>query len=213
MSRIFIDNDAISKLASCNLISDAESLLGASHDSMFILNTLKHRFGLTSAKRRARIERELGVQTLERVAEFQARSKEIPPARDELVLLFEDVTAIDAGEAQMFASASDQADVLVATGDKRSIKALHGTAVCAPIAESLSGRLLCLEQIILRAIAKFGFDYVKQRVVSGVDCDSALRAAFGMGLDAVEQQVKRVLGVYVSELREATGDLLRQDVS
>lgn len=211
MTGLFLDNDVISKLASCNLLTEAVSALGCHEDSVLILRSFKHRFGMTNETLRARRERELGVDTVARISAFQAGVAEIPPARDELILLLEDVLAIDPGEAQLFASASDDTNIVVVTGDKRSIRALHASVACVPIVKSLAARILCLEQVIKEAIRRFGFDYVKRRVVPGVGCDIALRAAFGMGFDAEEQQVLHALDGYIEELRQATGDLLRRE--
>jgi hypothetical protein len=209
MTPLFLDNDAISKLASCDLLDDALASLDSTRASVQILSSFKHRFGITNEKRRARIEQEIGKQTFHRILEFQQNVGEIPAARNELLLMFEDLSAIDAGEAQLFATASELSSVIVVTGDKRSIRCLASSEACKPIAQSLEHRLLCLEQVVKQIITVRGFDYTKRKIVPAVDCDTALRAIFGMGLDAEEDNVMRALGSYIHDLQVSSGNLLR----
>ena len=49
-------------------------------------------------------------------------------------------------------------------------------------------------------IMTVGFDYVKRRVMNGVYCDTAIRAAFGSGLQAKESNVISTLQSYVGEI-------------
>lgn len=135
--------------------------------------------------------------------------QEIPVVRSELLLMFEDLPAIDAGEAELFASASENSCVLVVTGDKRSICSLASSAACEQVSQALSGRIYCLEQIVKEVIKAKGFDYSKRKIVPSLDCDTSLRAIFGMGLDAEEDNVLRSLDSYIEHLRAETGQLLK----
>lgn len=208
MTTLYLDNDVISKLASCDLLDEAIEALNSQRKSVRILSTFKHRFGITNARRRAQIEQEVGSVVFGRIEDFQRSVGEIPVAPHELVLAFEDLPAVDAGEAQLFASASTSNGVLVVTGDKRSIRCLASARECAAIARSLKHRVVCFEQVLLRVIRDRGFEHTKRKVVPAVDCDTALRAVFGMGLDAEEANVIRALDGYVESLRRESGDLL-----
>lgn len=208
MTPLYFDNDVISKLASCDLLDDAIGSLDSNIAAVRILSTFKHRFGITNASRRVRIEQEVGQEPFQRILSFQQRVGEIPAASNELLLVFEDLPAIDAGEAQIFASACESPGVLVVTGDKRSIGSLANDAACDTIAQSLAGRVVCFEQVVKKVITTRGFDYAKRRIVPAVDCDTALRAIFGMGLDAEEGNVMRALDSYIEHLRGTSGSLL-----
>ena len=71
--------------------------------------------------------------------------------------------------------------------------------------------MICFEQIVMRIINRFGFDHVRSRIVPASDCDTALRAAFGSGLEATEESVMHCLTAYVEYLRHETGPLLIND--
>lgn len=206
---VFIDNDVISKLASCDLLDDAITVLGLQKADVRILGTFKHRFGITNEKRRAKVEQQVGVAAYQRLIDFQGSVGEVEVNHGDLLTAFEDLAAIDAGEAQLYAEASEIADSFIVTGDKRSIRSLASAAACREICQNLSGRVICFEQLIKDILSRREFHQVKGKIVPAVDCDSVLRCAFGSGLDAEEAQVHRVLDANIAELREATGNLLR----
>jgi len=68
--------------------------------------------------------------------------------------------------------------------------------------------VICLEQMVTRLIAHFGFAYVKEKVVPDRSCDMALRAAFGSGDAATESNVLAALNGYINELRSLAVDVL-----
>lgn len=210
MTPLYLDNDVISKLASCDLLDEAIESLGSEKASVHILSTFKYRFGIANESRRSRIENEVGKETFQRILSFQQSVCEIPVAPNDMLLLFEDVPAIDAGEAQLFAAAYASPSVLVVTGDKRSIRSLADAQACQPISQSLAGRVLCLEQVFKQVIETQGFEHAKRKIVPAVDCDTALRAIFGMGIDAEEENVMRSFDSYIGHLRTESGNLLRQ---
>lgn len=117
---------------------------------------------------------------------------------------------IDAGEAILFSATAAYPDSLLATSDKRSLIALSGAdgAVCQRVRERLAGRVICFEQTLLRVMNAVGFDLVRTRVVPARNCDTALRAVFGSGLEATEPGVRDGLTQYVADLRGQTGALL-----
>jgi hypothetical protein len=68
--------------------------------------------------------------------------------------------------------------------------------------------VICFEQVLCRVIARFGFNHVLCKVVPVLDCDTALRAAFGSGFDSTESNTLACLRSYIDELRELSIDLL-----
>jgi hypothetical protein len=99
---------------------------------------------------------------------------------------------------------------ILATSDKRSLIALSGAAgeVCQQVRARMAGRVICFEQTLLRVIDAVGFDLVRTRVVPPRNCDTALRAIFGSGLEATEASVQEGLASYVIDLKTQTGGLL-----
>lgn len=95
---------------------------------------------------------------------------------------------------------------VIATGDKRCLRAILSSPACRPLVDELAGRLICLEQIVERLIAVYGFPYVRDKVVPTTGCDTALRAIFGRGLESQPENVILGLRNYVDEIR-----LIRED--
>ena len=122
-------------------------------------------------------------------------------------MLFDAALGIDPGEAILFSATAAFPDFLLATGDKRSLKVLAELPANSVTAR-LAGRVICFEQVLIRIHASFGFDHLRDKVVPVVDCDTALRAVFGSGLDAVEGIVLAGFASYIRHLRNETGSLL-----
>jgi hypothetical protein len=204
---ILSDNDIIYKLAACDLLDEALIVLDVTHTDVYVLPTAKYKFGIT--RNPARAEARYGPAAVARMRDFLTKVHELdvvgPP--EELQLLAE-IDGIDAGEAVLFAATAGFDNYLLATGDKNSLRTMVSNPTCQPIARRLSGHVVCLEQIVMRVIAHFGFVYVKDKVVPARSCDTALRAAFGSGDAATESNVLSALEAYINELRSLAIDVL-----
>ncbi|MCY2965390.1 MAG: hypothetical protein NT069_17450 [Planctomycetota bacterium] len=204
----FTDNDLIKKLAFCDLLDDALTALSACHGEIYVLPTA--RYVLLKPMKNADIARaRLGDAVFDRLRSFLDRVTAIPiePPMEQLSL-FEDHVGIDPGEAVLFLACVNTEVCRVATGDKRSLRALHAEPAFFPVCEQLSGRVVCFEQIILRIIDQSGFDAARSKIIPGSNCDTALRAVFGSGLESTEENVRTGLQSYIRDLRRETGSLL-----
>lgn len=203
------DNDVLLKLAACNLLDDAVPALETTKSEFFVLPTAKYKIGYD---RQNKLQAKYGVDGIKRTLEFIQTVQEIvaPPDIDERDLLLT-VDNIDAGEDVLFAATQHRDVYIVATGDKRCLRALASAPTCQPIYDRMSGRVICLEQIIARLIPHLGFNEVRQRVVPVRDCDTSLKAAFGSGLQASEENVRRSLASRITDIRAETGNLLVLD--
>ncbi len=125
-------------------------------------------------------------------------------------LALNDVLGIDTGEAILFSVAAACPDAVLATSDKRSLIALAGASgnVCQRLRDRLTHRVICFEQTILRIMNAIGFDSVLRQVIPAQNCDTALRAIFGSGLDATDEGVRAGLTGYIQHLKDQTGTLL-----
>ena len=121
---------------------------------------------------------------------------------------FDDALDIDTGEAVLFSASAHYTGCILATGDKRCLRTLLGLPDAEQIVSRLARRVICFEQIVLRIVDRSGFELVRDRVFPACHCDTALRAAFGSGLSATEENVSRTLAAYTSHLRAETGPLL-----
>jgi len=203
------DNDIILKLASCDLLTEALVAFDAKTTSVFVLNSAIHK--LLSPKRPGKGKVKPGEPEYARLEAFFASVRVIDttPSPDEQ-LAFNDVLGIDAGEAILFSASATYSDCLLATSDKRSLVSLSGAGgeVCQRVRERLAGRVICFEQTLLRVMNVVGFDFVRNRAVPARNCDMALRAVFGSGLEATEVGVREGLMSYIYDLKGQTGALL-----
>lgn len=134
-----------------------------------------------------------------------AKAPEVDPA-DAAVLAA--IPNIDDGELILISYASRQPDALLATGDKRCLNALAAASSASGFMQKLSGRVICFEQVVVRAVAKLGFEEVRARIAPNITCDGALRAAFGSGMQAEWSNVDSTLTGFIANLRSSTRQLL-----
>jgi hypothetical protein len=199
------DNDIIEKLAVCDLLDDALVAFAASRRDVFVLNTLKFRIG---GRSQTKAENRLGTAAVARLLEFLAGVQEIREFSTDDVKLLDDVVGIDPGETILLAATAIHSDYLLLTGDKRCLRTLATVPECESIARRIQGRVVCFEQTILRLIARFGFDHVLRKVVGEYYRDTALRAAFGSGIQSTQSNSVACLQSYIDELRRLPFDLL-----
>jgi hypothetical protein len=88
---------------------------------------------------------------------------------------------IDTGEALLYASTYTLQEFWLLTGDKRSLTALAEAPTCQGIVARLSGKVICLEQIIVHILRSHPFETVLNKIVSARECDTVVKVAFGLG--------------------------------
>ncbi len=203
-----LDNDLIRKLAICDLLDESLDALQASRGEALVLPTAKYVL-LKPIKKPERAKERLGEALFDRLNAFLngVQSLDEQPSAEEQ-LVFDDIVGIDPGEAVLFSATARFDDVLLATGDKTSLYALAANPTCQEVCRRLNGKVICLEQVIVRVIEDIGFDQARAKIVPGADCDIALRAIIGSGLEATESIVRAGLESYIRDLRKKTASLL-----
>ena len=200
--RLIIDSDAFVLLAGADLLDRALEVLGVAVGDARRLDALPHmlrrprpfrsRYGDTVADR--------ALAACGRVAGLQMRGDEA------LIDQLAAVDAIDGGEAQIYAiAASDQA-WLVASGDKRAMRALCEAPSLAPVRATLCGRVTCIESILRRIVADDGLDTVRAALVSVRSTSKVLEVAFSDGNLRSATDCSVALVTYEEELVVQLGD-------
>lgn len=203
---LFVDNDIIHKLAALDMLDEMLVVLGVPLTEVRVLDTAKFRFKIRDPVAGAK---RFGAVVHQRIASFLAKVGEITAAPPEAMEdLMAEVQEIDNGELRLFAATATDAQALLLTGDKRSLTALQANLPCAPIVSALEGRVICFEKLIGLLIKKRGFPVVQTRALAALDCDTALRAAFGSGPLTTEATASEALEAYERHLRERTGRML-----
>lgn len=178
---LFLDNDVLAKLASWNLLEDGIKACGFALADVRFLPTAPYWLGL-AGKKKCSYPPEVQGRLRAFLAAAQACAED--PAGDDSEL--HKVDDIDAGEAILLSQAARSAGSFLATGDKRCIRAVVTAPACARLVSMLVGRVLCLEQVLLRVVDLLGFEEVKKRIVGSnqLALDTSVRAAFGSGMQA-----------------------------
>ncbi|MCW3058274.1 MAG: hypothetical protein JWQ02_95 [Capsulimonas sp.] len=121
------------------------------------------------------------------------------------------VDGIDAGELLLLAESLDHPVILLATGDKRFLKAFANSETHADARDHLRRNVVCLEYVIRLIITRHGFEYVRDRIVPERECNTSMKTVFGSGRLATLENVLASLEYKLRELVEETGDLLLRD--
>lgn len=191
---LFTDTDILLKLGAMDLFDHALEVLGVSREEVRVLPQAVHYV----RKRKDRLVEQYGEEGVQRTLKF---TETVPcirqaPDDDELQRLLS--AGLDVGEATIFAVTRFESDYAVCTGDKRALRELVADTECSKIAKRHHGKVICLEEILLRVLAQYEFQDVLPRIVSGCDCDISVLAAFGSRMKSerhlvIESLKKRVL--------------------
>lgn len=196
------DIDILLKLSCCDLLTPLFEYLDIPIANVYHLNSLS--FMLDGNKK---IRQKYG-DGVDRLQDISNRMSPLTfPIREDDIALLNGINNIDSGEVVLFASDVEE-NYIIATGDKRCLRALANAAQCDGIYTRLRGRVLCLEVSVLLLIRHLGFEAVRAKVTPAIDCDKALQTAFGSGLLSSQENVEIALHSYFSELDHETKGLL-----
>ena len=200
----FLDNDVILKLTTYRMLDEALDCFKIDRSDIRVLESA--RFVFVSPKLRKKYSEE----TLISATEFVNKCPKIATQDSEEYRLLEKQIKndIDPGEATLIAATFQESASLLATGDKRCLKALANTECLDFIHQGLQGRVICLEQIICKLIEIQGFDWVLERIIPNLDCDKALKSAFGSGSNSQCETVLGTLTGYIQDLQKTSSGIL-----
>jgi hypothetical protein len=120
------------------------------------------------------------------------------------------IEGLDPGEIILISATKQEESFYLTTGDKRCITALANSSEpgLIEIRERLAGKLICLEQLILKIINVQGFDVTLVKVIPAREYDKALKAIFGSGERCTQDNVLMALEAYIKDLRDNAKGLL-----
>lgn len=173
---VLADNDLILKLAQCDLLKDLHLLLGIeSPAQIFVLRTA--RFQLIPKNEQKALHKAGSAVVLDAIKQFLQQTTELPEIADESLLAsLEGVSGIDDGEQLLLASMVENEDAVLATGDKRALRAVVANQqLLNKVYVSLCDRVLTFESALLLALIHFGFPNLKQRLLGNPKPDGVLR--------------------------------------
>ena len=195
-----MDNDVILKLVACNLFWESVGVLGLTSDDLRVRATTKYYFR-KKPKRYPLAIREKAIAVVE-----QCRLIDEILINEELQNL--QIEGIDQGEGILIASTQTESSFYLATGDKRCLCAVATAPGLVEVRQRLEGRVVCLEQLILKLVETQEFEDILTKVLPAREYDTVLRAVFGSGERATRNDVLLALNGYIENLRSETKRLL-----
>jgi hypothetical protein len=165
---LLIDTDAFCKLAVCDLLGDAIALLGVSFSECARLPALPHML------RRGRIRKAYGQAVCDAILPLVDRLPILAQPSDAWLDMLVKVESIDPGEAQILAAAAEHG-LIVLSGDKRALRALKNIS---GLIDSLAGRIIVLEAILIALCDHLGSVEVAQRIRPLTGTDKAVQICF-----------------------------------
>lgn len=198
----FWDTDVLLKLSAMDLLEETLQLLDVDTTSVFVAPSAPHYI-----RKKRNLQQRYGAEGLERARRF-VNTVQIVSTYDESTLkLLSEVRDIGSGEAILIAGAVQTQEFLFLTGDKRALEALTQVEACKTVVNQLQGRVVCLEQIVLKSV-QGGFTQTQAKIASARECDTAIKVAFGSGLQATQETVEQALRHYIEDLRRKTAGML-----
>lgn len=218
-----LDNDIILKVVTCDLFDETIKTFNIKEKQIKILDSFQYKFGKEIKRKRGNKANQTNQYNLEKALQLTKKLSTLAKKEfneDILNIYFELVNysnnlndqdqTIDEGEAVLISYVSyynqqGKRNYLL-TGDKRCLKALINSGF-SDIIKALEGSFWCLEQLILKNIESYGFDYVKNKIIPVNSCDTVLQVAFSNDKVTQENSIL-ALRSYLKDLRKETGNLL-----
>lgn len=202
-SRLLVDNDVLIKLAHWGLLDQLPNCFDLDWPQVSALSSLQFRAARGDTKLfRAR-------EAADVLSQHLSRTGEIPAGDAADISRLQGVVDLDAGEIELVAACLADPEAMMVSGDKRALQALANT--CPPdIAARLSGRVVCLEQLLAMIARRTSCSTVIHGVLLCRELDSAVRAVIGpQGCSDV--QFLEGMSAYITHLRTRTAMLLHPD--
>jgi hypothetical protein len=195
----FSDVDVVLKLARCGFLPWLAELLGVAADEISIqyLASLKARLTRSSKKLTNAVYQK-------HLAEFCTAHEIIGAAAD--IARQEELlqSGMDPGEAILFAEAEATGGIVV-TGDKRALAhyAEHSTP-----AQRAKLKVVCWEQLLLRAHRLHGYEMLRRGACEGMAGDKVLSIALSSGLATQEEHALAAIEDYLRAVKMHSDDIL-----
>lgn len=191
---LFLDADALSKLAHWNILPVLPQLLGIPWDQVTTISSLRYRaMGAVSKPDKKLFHTSEAAQI---AVDFIAKMATCPSPAAEVVEAFSKVPQIDAGEAVLFSLVMAHSHSRLLTGDKRALRALAKHELAA----NFDGKIICVEQILKLALDTHGREWLISSVGPQAQIDKAAVIILGSRQDAPIEHIHEALGSYITEM-------------
>ncbi|MFM8444411.1 MAG: hypothetical protein ACKN9W_13880 [Methylococcus sp.] len=195
------------KLTGCGLLDAACQELGIAE--CWLLSSLKPQLKKSRGKL-AQYFSTWPADAQRQIVSFAEQAQPLPPAENqEFIERYLNEHGLDLGELQLLEAVLRVDNSLLLTGDKRFLKQLAGTPDLLDMAlEKLPGRLVCLESVLLLLMDRYGFAFVRNKVLPCKEYDGLIKVAFGIGESRTEAHAREALIYELHHLGEDVARLL-----
>jgi len=208
-----IDNDILFKGACYGLLSQLIGTTCSETEVVGVLGSARFVVGKKIEKSKLRRNRAAALAIF---LEFLNQSEAMEPTPDEQDMAADlELTAqrlginLDSGESQLCAMLVYRVLPLLLTGDKRAIKAMERLVNADNRLVAICGKVRCLEQLVLDALANWDNAAFRKAVCSEPEVDKALAICFSCTNQSIEvASVIEGLQSYIGSLRMESSRVL-----
>lgn len=192
---LYIDVDAMAKLAHWKILPELIDLLPYSWDQITTVSSLRFRaLKSTESPDKKLFHSAEAAQLVVTCMDKMAQPATTPDA--ELLELFVPVRGIDTGEAVLLSLVTGSESSRFLTGDKRAVRALASM----DISNRFEGRIIMIDQVLWRCLEKKGRDWMLERICPFRDFDNSIKVIFGHNCNNVDNQINAALISYINEM-------------
>jgi len=202
---LFPDNDIILKLGSLGYLGDLEKIFNTGASSIYILPTARP-YILNNKNLRNKYSE----QALRNILTALDNYKIIPDEYidDKHYRSLANIEKIDSGERVLFSVNPVGKEFLVLTGDKNAIIQLSNQGNIDEIKIDLTGKIVCLEYMVLKLLDLYGINIIGQRMIEReFGGDLTLKLVFQQ-TDLTIAKGRDGLLSYINDLDRQTNHLL-----
>lgn len=199
--RALIDSDAFLLLSGAGALDSTLDLLGVEVADAMRLDPLPHMIE-RSASIRQRYDsatREAAKANCRRIAPITVAPS--PQVTEALSIVDE----IDAGEVILYGLAIEHPSILLASNDKRAMRAISQTPSLATIRNAVAGRVVCLEAILGMHIRADGVAAAANRFAPVIHADTMLQVVLTHHNIHNPADCRDALASYTTALRQDVG--------
>ena len=166
--KLLVDTDIFCKLGVADFLRDAANIFRAELEDCGRLPALPYML------RKGRLRNLYGADACDALIPIATAMPVVPQPSNTWLDPLTPITAIDPGEAQIFAAAAESG-LIVVSGDKRALRALKDVE---GFAEALAGRIVVLEAVLLALCDKLGHEQISLRIVPLAAFDQIIKICF-----------------------------------
>lgn len=191
---LYVDADALSKLAHWNMLPLLPELTGYSWSEIATISSLKHRAARAQEKPDGKLFH--STDAAQAACSCISLMGQLPNHDVTIMAKLSELQQIDSGEALLLATVVGDTNGCFLTGDKRALRELSRQYV-APL---FAHKILIIEQLVLRCLEFKGRDWVLLNICPYKQTDKAISMILGSGCDGSMESITEGVFSYINEI-------------